>query len=126
NASRGGSAMARTAALVENLKRELRARNITYAAVAKRLAMSEASVKRMFSQKEFTLSRIDAICEVAGIEFSDLARSLGAPDAVITQLSQEQEREFVENHKLMAVALATLNYWTFEQIIAFYDIDAAE
>ena len=30
--------MARTAALVENLKRELRARNITYAAVAKRLS----------------------------------------------------------------------------------------
>ena len=118
--------MARTAALVDSLKRELRARNITYATVAERLGMSEASVKRMFSQKEFTLSRVDAICEVAGIEFSDLARSLGAQDAVLTQLTQEQEREFVENHKLMAVALATLNYWTFEQIIAFYDIDAAE
>ena len=68
--------MARTAALVDNLKRELRARNITYAAVAKRLGMSEASVKRMFSQKEFTLSRLDSICEVAGLEFSDLARTL--------------------------------------------------
>jgi transcriptional regulator with XRE-family HTH domain len=118
--------MARTAALVENLKRELRARNLTYAAVAKRLGMSEASVKRMFSQKEFTLSRLDAICEVAGIEFSDLARSLATPDAVITQLTYEQEKEFVENHKLMAVALAILNHWSFEQIIAFYDIDAAE
>jgi transcriptional regulator with XRE-family HTH domain len=118
--------MARTAALVDNLKRELRARNITYAAVAKRLGMSEASVKRMFSQKEFTLSRLDAICELAGIEFSDLARTLAAQDAVISQLTYEQEREFVENHKLMAVALATLNHWTFEQIISFYDFDAAE
>ena len=68
--------MARTAALVDGLKRELRARNITYAAVARRLGMSEASVKRMFSRKEFTLSRLDAICELAGMEFSDLARSL--------------------------------------------------
>src|SRR6267142_1356573 len=125
NTSRGNP-MARTAALVENLKRELRARNITYATVAKRLGMSEASVKRMFSQKEFTLSRIDAICEVAGIEFSDLARTLGAPDAVISQLSYEQEKEFVENHKLMLVALCTLNHWSFDDIVAAYDIAPAE
>ena len=118
--------MARTAALVENLKRELRARNITYAAVAKRLGMSEASVKRMFSQKEFTLSRIDAICEVAGIEFSDLARSLGAPDAVISQLSYEQEKEFVDNQKLMLVALLCLNHYSFDEMMALFELDAAE
>jgi transcriptional regulator with XRE-family HTH domain len=118
--------MARTAALVENLKRELRARNITYAAVAKRLGMSEASVKRMFSQKEFTLSRLDAICEVAGIEFSDLARSLAAPDAVISQLSYEQEREFVDNQKLMLVALLSLNHYSFDEMVALFELDAAE
>jgi transcriptional regulator with XRE-family HTH domain len=118
--------MARTAALVENLKRELRARNITYATVAKRLDMSEASVKRMFSQKEFTLSRIDAICEVAGIEFSDVARSLGAPDAVISQLSYEQEKEFVDNQKLMLVALLSLNHYSFEEMVALFELDAAE
>jgi transcriptional regulator with XRE-family HTH domain len=118
--------MARTAALVDGLKRELRARNITYAAVARRLGLSEASVKRMFSRKEFTLSRLDAICELAGLEFSDLARSLGAQDAVISQLTYEQEKEFVENHRLMAVALSCLNHWTFEQIVSFYDIDAPE
>ena len=47
--------MARTAALVENLKRELRGRNITYATVAKRLGMSEASVKRLFAAGDFSL-----------------------------------------------------------------------
>lgn len=118
--------MARTTALVESLKRELRARCITYAAVARRLGMSEASVKRMFSRREFTLSRLDAICELAGMEFSDLARTLAAPDAVISRLSYEQEKEFVDNHRLMAVALATLNHWSFEQIVSFYDIDEAE
>jgi transcriptional regulator with XRE-family HTH domain len=118
--------MARTAALVESLKRELRARNITYAAVAARLGMSEASVKRMFSQKEFTLSRLDAICEVAGIEFSDLARSLAAPDAVISQLTYEQEKEFVDNQKLMLVALLSLNHYSFGEMVALFDLDAAE
>ena len=118
--------MARTAALVESLKRELRARNITYATVAKRLGMSEASVKRMFSQKEFTLSRIDAICDAAGIEFSDLARTLAAPDAVISQLSYEQEKELAESHKLTLVALLSLNHYSFEEMIALFDLDAAE
>lgn len=118
--------MARTGALVESLKRELRARSITYAAVAKHLGMSEASVKRMFSRKEFTLSRLDAICALAGMEFSDLARGLAARDAVISQLTYEQEQEFVQNHRLMAVALSTLNHWTFEQMVAFYDIDPPE
>ena len=118
--------MARTAALVDNLKRELRARNITYAAVAKRLGMSEASVKRMFSQKEFTLSRLDSICEVAGIEFSDLARTLAATDASVSQLSYEQEKEFVDNQKLMLVALLTLNHYSFEQMLALFELEAAE
>jgi len=118
--------MARTGALVDSLKRELRARSITYAAVAARLGVSEASVKRMFSRKDFTLSRLDAVCELAGMEFSELARSLAAHDAVISQLTHEQEKELIENHRLMAVALSTLNHWSFEQIVAFYDIDAAE
>ena len=118
--------MARTAALVDSLKRELRARNITYAAVARRLGMSEASVKRMFAQRAFTLSRLDAICELAGMEFSDLARALGAQDAVISRLTIEQEKEFVADPKLMAVALLTLNHWGFEEIVAHYDLAPAE
>jgi len=118
--------MARTAALVDSLKRELRARNITYATVAERLGMSEASVKRMFSQKEFTLSRLDTICEVAGIEFSDLARTLAASDAVISQLTYEQEKELADNHKLALVALLSLNHYSFEEMIALFELDAAE
>ncbi len=118
--------MAHTGALVDTLKRELKARNITYAAVARRLGLSEASVKRMFSRKEFTLSRLDAICALAGLEFSDLARGLAPQDAVISQLSYEQEKEFVENTRLMAVALSALNHWSFEQMVSFYDMDAAE
>ncbi len=118
--------MARTAVLVDTLKRELRSRGITYAAVAKHLGMSEASVKRMFARKEFTLSRLDRICERAGMEFSELARLIAPQDAVISQLSYEQEKEFVENHKLMLVALCTLNHWSFDDIVAAYDIPPAE
>ena len=118
--------MARTAVLVETLKRELRARGITYAVVARHLAMSEASVKRMFARKEFTLSRLDRICECAGVEFSELARMVAAPDTVISQLTYEQEKEFIDHPKLMLVALCTLNHWSFDDIIAAYDIAPPE
>lgn len=67
--------MALTTALIEVLKRELKSRDITYADVAKKLDLSEASIKRMFSTKDFMLSRLDDICEFAGIEFADLARA---------------------------------------------------
>lgn len=118
--------MARSAVLVEALKRELKARGITYAAVARGLRMSEASVKRMFARREFTLSRLDAVCDLAGVEFSELVRLSAPREAVISQLSIEQERELVANPKLMLVALCTLNHWTYEQILERYALSAAE
>jgi transcriptional regulator with XRE-family HTH domain len=118
--------MARTAVLVDALKRELKARGITYAAVARQLGMSEATVKRMFARKEFTLTRLDRICDHAGIEFSELARMIGGQDAVVSQLTFEQEKQFVDNPKLMLVALCTLNHWGFDDIVSAYDLAEAE
>jgi AcrR family transcriptional regulator len=118
--------MARTAVLVDTLKRELRSRGITYAAVARHLGMSETSVKRMFASKEFMLSRLDRICELAEMEFSELARLIAKQETVISQLSHEQEKEFVANPRLMLVALCALNHWSFEDIVAAYNIAPAE
>ena len=49
--------MSASAALIDTLKRELKAQGVTYAAVARALGMSEASVKRMFSRKDFDDTR---------------------------------------------------------------------
>jgi transcriptional regulator with XRE-family HTH domain len=118
--------MAGSAALVDVLKRELKARGITYARVARGLAMSEASVKRMFSQKNFTLSRVDAICRIANTEFSELARVINREEAQISQLTYEQEKEIVANKKPFLVAVCALNHVTFEQIVNAFDISGAE
>ncbi len=118
--------MAGSAALIDVLKRELKARGITYARVARDLGMSEASVKRMFSQKNFTLKRLDAICRLAHIEFSELTRTLNREEAQISQLTHEQEKEIVANKKLFLVAVCALNHVTFEQIVAAYAIPKAE
>lgn len=118
--------MARSAVLVETLKRELKARGLTYAAVARGLRMSEASVKRMFARRAFTLSRLDAICELAGLDFMELARLSAPREAVISRLSLEQEKELVDNPRLMLVALCTLNHWSYDDIVAKYALSPAE
>lgn len=118
--------MAGSAALIDVLKHELKSRGLTYARVARQLGLSEASVKRMFSRKNFTLKRIDQICRAAHTEFSDLARTLNRQETLISQLTFEQEKEIVANGKLFLVAVCALNHASFEQIVNTYDVSSAE
>jgi transcriptional regulator with XRE-family HTH domain len=118
--------MAHTAALVEVLKRELKARGITYASLASQLQLSEASVKRMFSRRDFTLKRLDEICRYAQLEFSELARAVVRDETLITHLTPEQEKEIVSDRKLFLVAVCVLNHVTFDQVVETYDISSAE
>jgi len=118
--------MATSSGLVDVLKRELRTRGVTYAQVARKLGLSEASVKRMFSRKNFSLKRLDEVCQIASSEFSDLARALYQQESLISQLTQEQEQEIVSNRKLFLVAVCVLNHVGFDQITATYDVSMAE
>jgi hypothetical protein len=118
--------MAHTAALVDILKRELKARGVKYADLARHLRLSEASVKRMFSRGDFTLKRFDEICRHAQIEFSELARGMVRDEALISHLTVEQEKEIVADRKLFLVAVCVLNQVTFAQIVETYDISATE
>lgn len=118
--------MTTSAGLVEVLKRELRSRGITYARVARELRLSEASVKRMFSRRNFSLKRLDQVCQLANSEFSDIARALHQEENLISRLSHEQEQEIVANPKLFLVAVCALNHVGFDQIVATYDISRPE
>jgi len=118
--------MAHSGALVEVLKRELRSRGVTYAQVARKLGLSEASVKRMFSRKEFTLKRLDQVCQLTNSDFSDLTRILSREETLISQLTQEQEKEIASSIKLFLVAVCALNHVPLEQIVDIYDISQPE
>ncbi|MCC7483819.1 MAG: helix-turn-helix domain-containing protein [Burkholderiales bacterium] len=118
--------MAHTAALVDVLKRELKARGITYAQVARALRLSEASVKRMFSRRDFTLKRLDQVCELTRAEFSDLARRLHEEENLVSRLTLEQEKAIVSDRRLFLVAVCALNRVSFEEIVAIYDISRTE
>ena len=118
--------MTHSAAMVDVLKRELKARGVTYAQVAHKLGLSEASVKRMFSRRSFTLHRLDQVCELANAEFSDLARALHQEEKLVSQLTYEQEKEIISDRKLFLVAVCALNHVSMEQIVATYDLSKAE
>jgi len=114
------------AALVDALKRILKAKGLTYADIARGLALSEASVKRIFSRREFTLERLDEVCRIAGVDFGELARAASEQSASAQQLSDAQEQAIVSDPKLLLVALCAVSNWTFDEIAATYDLPATE
>ena len=112
--------------LVDALKRILKAKGITYAMVAAGMGLSEASVKRMFSRRDFTLQRLEDVSRVAGVEFADLVQEASSDETGVVHLSVEQEEEIVSDPKLMLVALCAVGNWTFEQIVDTYAMTEAE
>lgn len=118
--------MAQTKALVGALKQVLKGRGVTYAEIARRLGISEASMKRVFAKQTFTLERLDKTCQVLGIEITDLAKMVEHEAERVTQLTSEQESEIVSDPKLLLVAVHALNHWAMEEIVDRYTISKTE
>lgn len=118
--------MSETPAIVDALKTVLRREAITYVDIGERLGLSESSVKRLFSKREFSLKRLDQICELAGVQISDLIREADDARIRIDQLEEDVEQSLVENPKLFLVAYCVVNYWTFEEILGYYDFEEPE
>jgi DNA-binding Xre family transcriptional regulator len=118
--------MSTTADLVAAVKKELKAAQMTYAALAQALGMAESSVKRMLSRGDMPLSRIDAICRALRIDFADLARRVADSQPLLAELTQEQERAVVADKKLLLMAICVLSQWTLEQVTATYRVSEAE
>lgn len=112
--------------VVDALKRELKARGLKYADVAARIGMSEASVKRMFSERNFTLARLDEILTAAGIDFTEIARGFDREQHLVSQLDEAQEREIVNDPRLFTVAFCVLNMLSYDDILETYALSAAE
>lgn len=108
-----------TTALIETLKRILKSKKITYAAIAKELEISEASVKRTFSEGSFTMERFGKICALADLtitEVATLTKANSGDDHY--QYTEEQERFFAENPKYLAFFDMLIRLGSVEKIIA--------
>lgn len=118
--------MSQVTALLKTLKRELKANGVTYADVAHRLSISESSVKRLFSESRLSLDRLEALCQIVGMEIVDLVQKMESERKRIEMLTEDQEQEVAGNPMLLLVAICVLNQWTYEEILDTYEISEHE
>ena len=109
--------------LINTLKRALRAQKITYADVAKHLNLSVASVKRLFHRGDLSLSRLEQICDLAGLQLAELVETMAAAEPLVSELTPEQERELTGNPKLLLMCYLLINRWEISEIIKHFQID---
>lgn len=121
-----GDTMSGSSDLIDELKRELKAANLTYADLATKINMSESSVKRMFSQRDMTLSRVDELCRAMKIDFAELARKVADAQVLVQELTHDQEKALVNNKNTLLIGICCLSQWTFEQITTSYKISEPE
>lgn len=118
--------MAQRKIVVDMLKKSLKQAGVTYADVAKHLKLSEISIKRNFANRNFTLDRLEDICSMINIDFTDLVRMVDDEREKISTLTLEQEKELVSDLKFLLVAICVQNAWQMDEIINYYEISEAE
>jgi len=101
--------MSESAQIVDVLKRMLKTRGITYRDLAKRVNLSEASIKRIFAEETFTLHRLEKICSAIGMTVGELTRSASTEDAENKYLKLEQEQILAQDPRLLACFYLLLN-----------------
>lgn len=112
---------------LNSLKRSLKAKNVLYRDLAKALKLSESSVKRILSNKSLSLERLEEICRVADISFSEVVKSANLEEASqVFTLSDEQEKALAENVRLLHYFMLLHEGKTPQKIEREYQIPATE
>jgi transcriptional regulator with XRE-family HTH domain len=109
--------------LLAAIRALLRERGMTYRELAEALGVSEPTVKRDFSRGDFSLSRLDRICEVLEVSLAELANGASTSRHSMTQLSEQQERALVREPRLLLLTYLLVNDWKFGEITAAFAMD---
>jgi transcriptional regulator with XRE-family HTH domain len=109
--------------VVQSIRAVLRQHGMTYRQLAEVLGVSEPTIKRDFSRGDFSLSRLDRICEALDVSLSDLVQGAGAPISALTQLSEQQERALVRDPRLLVVTYLLVNDWKLGEITSAFTLD---
>jgi transcriptional regulator with XRE-family HTH domain len=118
--------MTELAQLMETIKRQLKAKGLTYRDVGRELKISEPSVKRLFSTKRLTVERLAQLAGLLELTLAELLQEAAAVPLQIHTLSQEQEAQLVSEEALLLVAVCALNHWSLANIVAVYRMTKAE
>ena len=118
--------MAQRTLIVTELKRALRESGHSYADVAQKLQLSLASIKRLFSTEDLSLERVDQICELIGMDLSDVMDRAADRSAPTNQLTLSQESELIADSKLLFMTWLVLVRTPFEDIVRDYHFSKRE
>jgi hypothetical protein len=109
--------------LIDELKVVLKEKNITYKVIGLHLELSEGTIKRIFSNYDFTLYRLEEICSLVDLELFDLVERMKEKELSTEILPIEHETELVSDVQLLLTAHLLINKWTVHQILSNYEID---
>src|SRR4026207_1916748 len=115
--------MDETPPTVDALKRCLKMRGLTYRSLAERINLSEASVKRIFSERSFTLRRLEQVCGALEISVGELVRMVQQRRTRPTPRSREQEEALARDPALLSFFYLLLNGWTEPEIQRGYEFE---
>lgn len=116
--------MSQTAEVLKALKKVLRARELTYRDLATALDLSEASVKRLFSEQTFTVQRLEQACRFLDMSLYDLTRMtrIGDEDEA-TQLDLKQEEALAADSALLTYFYLLVTGWKPARIARQLELD---
>jgi DNA-binding Xre family transcriptional regulator len=111
-----------THTFLRGIKAALRMQRMTYRELAVAIGVSEATIKRDLSRGQFSLARLDQICEALQLSVHDLSQPPQGPE-VLTQLTEAQEVALVSDPKVLVVTYLVVNGWRFEEIVSTFRMD---
>ncbi len=103
-------------ALRDAIKRQLKARGMTYADLAHAIGLSEPTVKRQLSRGGITLERLERICDALDTDFHELARTAGRDRPLPMRLDMAQETALAADPRLLLVFHLLCNDWSAAEI----------
>lgn len=115
-----------TGFVFEAIRAHLRARGINYRDLAATLDLSESAVKKIFARRDCTLSRLDDLCTVIGVDLCEIARATPRQKKLIDQLTREQEQEIVDDIRLFIVAVCVMQGIRVEDMTRIYRLTEAQ
>lgn len=118
--------MARSKQIIDAVKVALKQQGITYRVLAEKLDVSESTIKQMFANSNFSLNRLDEICELLEVDIAALLELSESLEERVTSITLEQEQALVEDKRLLVVAYCLVNHWKVEEIVTRYNIDDTE
>ena len=87
------------------------------------LELSEASVKRLFAEGNFTLQRLEKVCLLVDMNLSDLSLAAARQQPQLNQLQRQQEEEIAADLVLLLVTVSVINGFSFADLLEHYSID---